>query len=64
VPEALSDSPSTPTFYWGEFHLQYRPTMAMDSKARLPLYIAMITVWMSLDGDLNEKLLELDGRYI
>jgi uncharacterized Zn-finger protein len=52
TPEALSDYINV---YWSEFHSQYpilhRPTTKMNANAHLPLFIAMITIGMSLKGD-------------
>jgi uncharacterized Zn-finger protein len=54
TPESLSEYVN---YYWREFHTQYpilhRPTTTVNGNAHLPLFIAMITIGMSLGGDLS-----------
>jgi len=51
TPEALSNYLNV---YWTEFHSQYpilhRPTTTITRSAHLPLFVAMITIGMSLGG--------------
>ena len=51
-PDSLSEYVN---IYWREFHTQYpilhRPTTVINNNAHLPLFIAMITIGMSLGGD-------------
>src|ERR1700735_1035944 len=61
TPEALSDYINV---YWQQFHTQYpilhRPTTVINNNAHLPLFIVMITIGMSLGGDLNAHNLAVE----
>jgi len=52
TPDALSNYIN---IYWTTFHIQYpilhEPTIAITCKAHLGLFVAMITIGMSLAGD-------------
>jgi uncharacterized Zn-finger protein len=61
TPDSLSEYVN---IYWREFHTQYpilhRPTTVINNNPHLPLFIAMITIGMSLGGDNHAHLLAVE----